>query len=404
MSAVADPVPEHDCYEDDFEPDELDGGAIGLPAPPKDTRASAVPATTMGKAPVIDPTPLPNPPSQDEPAPASSPASALVAEPAPESAPVPTAASLATQISEPAAAARAAVEAPWGVVTLADLQMGEMLGAGGMGTVHAAAWNGRAVAVKTLRDTSAEALAAIETELMVHAGLHHGGIVQLLGANLERASSSGASGSAGAPFCCIVLEHCATSLWHRLHRQREEVERRWVVDISLQVAEAMEYLHAQSPAVVHRDLKSQNVLIHHDGSAKLCDFGLVDVKEVTAGTPNYMAPELLQAKPYSKAVDVYAFGVLLNEAFVREVPWDGYRPYDIKEQVVAGKRPPTAMTMPMAAERLLQAAWHQSAALRPTFAEVVRGLRTVLEDLPLGAAALGLGSLEDMPDALDAIL
>ena len=55
----------------------------------------------------------------------------------------------------------------------------------------------------------------------------------------------------------------------------------------------------------------------------MCDFGLVDVREATAGTPNYMAPELLLAKPFSKSVDVYAFGILLNEAFTREVPWDG---------------------------------------------------------------------------------
>lgn len=52
----------------------------------------------------------------------------------------------------------------------------------------------------------------------------------------------------------------------------------------------MEYLHAQSPAVIHRDLKSLNVLQARDGSLKLCDFGLADIRTTQAGTPAYMAP------------------------------------------------------------------------------------------------------------------
>lgn len=52
----------------------------------------------------------------------------------------------------------------------------------------------------------------------------------------------------------------------------------------------MEYLHSLSPAIIHRDLKSLNVLKSFDGSFKLCDFGLVRVKHTTAGTPAYMAP------------------------------------------------------------------------------------------------------------------
>lgn len=52
----------------------------------------------------------------------------------------------------------------------------------------------------------------------------------------------------------------------------------------------MEYLHAQRPSIVHRDLKSHNVLRAYDGSLKVCDFGLVKAKNAQAGTPAYMAP------------------------------------------------------------------------------------------------------------------
>ena len=298
---------------------------------------------------------------------------------------------MAADVPAPVAEMRR-VQTPWHVLEIDELELGDVLGVGGMGTVHTASWHGQLVAVKQLRDTSVAGLRAIESELFVHATLVHPSIVRLIGANLT------------PPSCCIALEHCECSLFDRLHRRSEEVERRWVVRIGAEVAEAMEYLHSRSPPIVHRDLKSHNVLLHRDGSVRVCDFGLVDVREVTAGTPNYMAPELLQSRPYSRPVDVYAFGVLLNEAFTRQVPWDGYKPFDIKEMVSAGQRPPTAMTMPVAAERLLQKAWHQAAALRPTFAEIVRELRAVEAALPMGAAALGIGALTDMPDALDALI
>lgn len=60
------------------------------------------------------------------------------------------------------------------------------------------------------------------------------------------------------------------------------------------IASAMEYLHAQIPTIIHRDLKSHNVLRASNGSLKICDFGLVMVKNTTAGTPAYMAPELIE--------------------------------------------------------------------------------------------------------------
>lgn len=76
----------------------------------------------------------------------------------------------------------------------------------------------------------------------------------------------------------------------------------------------MQYLHGQSPAIVHRDLKTHNLLIDYGGRIKVCDFGLVSTRSKCAGTPNYMAPELLRSgTSFSKKVDVYAFGILLWE-------------------------------------------------------------------------------------------
>ena len=61
-------------------------------------------------------------------------------------------------------------------------------------------------------------------------------------------------------------------------------------------------------------------------------------------------------------MDVFAFAVLVNECFAREVPWDGYLPLDIKAKVAAGDRPRLASTIPHALSSLVKRAWHQDGA------------------------------------------
>ena len=103
--------------------------------------------------------------------------------------------------------------------------------------------------------------------------------------------------------------------------------------VQTDIAEGIHYLHTRRPLIVHRDLKTHNSLIDRTGTVKLCDFGLVTTRNTTAGTPNYMAPELLSDKSFNKAVDVYAFGMMLWEMFTRQVPFHGWRAEDIKEHV-----------------------------------------------------------------------
>jgi len=278
---------------------------------------------------------------------------------------------------------------PWTHITMDELDVADKLAQGAMGAVHSGWYRGRQVAVKTLHDTSKESLGAVEAELLVHASLKNNPrIVELMGANLI------------PPDCCIVMEQCECSLFEKLHRRNDEMSRRESIRLAMQVAEGKGYLHSRRPPIVHRDLKSHNVLLDANGDAKLCDFGLVNTREVTAGTPNYMAPELFLSKPHSTSVDVFSFGVLLNELWSREVPWDGYSPLDIRNKVTSGDRPSIPRTMPYACEALVRKLWHATPALRPAFPEVVPSLEAVFDGLPAG----GSGRRIEMPmDSLDAL-
>ena len=96
-----------------------------------------------------------------------------------------------------------ATSAPWSLITLTDLELGEELACGSFSKVVAGSWRGRKVAVKVLTDTSAAQLSSCQEELLVHAALGgHAGIVQLYGANLQ------------PPECCIVMERCRSRYSH----------------------------------------------------------------------------------------------------------------------------------------------------------------------------------------------
>merc|ERR1712072_339669 len=104
----------------------------------------------------------------------------------------------------------------------------------------------------------------------------------------------------------------------------------YILTIFAQIMEAVQYLHSKN--VIHRDLKSQNVFLAHDGRVRLGDFGLckhtqaikgVASKELThAGTDCYMAPEMLSSKKYGKPADVWALGCVLYELLTGQFMWE----------------------------------------------------------------------------------
>jgi serine/threonine protein kinase len=101
---------------------------------------------------------------------------------------------------------------------------------------------------------------------------------------------------------------------------------------------ALEYMHAHN--IVYRDLKPENLLLDAKGHMKIADFGFAKVvPEVTwtlCGTPEYLAPEIIQNRGHGKAVDWWSLGVLIYEMIAGYPPFYAETPVAIYEKIVAG--------------------------------------------------------------------
>ncbi|NXF55786.1 M3K12 kinase, partial [Oceanites oceanicus] len=128
-----------------------------------------------------------------------------------------------------------------------------------------------------------------------------------------------------APCYCIIMEFCAQGQLYEVLRAGRKVTPSLLVDWSMGIAGGMNYLHLHK--IIHRDLKSPNMLITYDDVVKISDFGtskeLIDksTKMSFAGTVAWMAPEVIRNEPVSEKVDIWSFGVVLWELLTGEIPY-----------------------------------------------------------------------------------
>eukprot|EP00727_Mastigamoeba_balamuthi_P002713 m51a1_g12439 putative serine threonine protein kinase (189) ;mRNA; f:840497-841137 len=135
---------------------------------------------------------------------------------------------------------------------------------------------------------------------------------------------------------------------------------------------ALTYLHLCN--IVHRDLKSSNILLNKRMDVKLSDFGLAAVKTANKtstlyGAIAWMAPEVLSSGAYSKASDVYSFGVVMHEVLTGEVPFKGLNKVAVAWEIIEGRRPEIPKKLGAYSSGyvdLMSACWHQQSNQRPT--------------------------------------
>lgn len=271
------------------------------------------------------------------------------------------------------------------MVDLSELFLGPKFASGAYSRLHLGKYKDAAVAVKILRkpDDNEEIARRLErqfrSEVNVLSRAHHGNIVKFLGACRK------------PPVCCIITEYLSLGSVRAYLRNQEpfSLPLPSVISMALDVARGMDYLH--SLGVIHRDLKSENLVVADDLHVKITDFGLAcfesEMPSMTkdVGTYRWMAPEMISNKRFSKKVDVYSFGIVLWELLTGRIPFEELSPVQAAFAIVhKHARPPLPLDCPNALGYLMHQCWSTDADKRPDFSEVVESLEELLELSRLG--------------------
>ncbi|KAM3605428.1 uncharacterized protein V6R79_025562 [Siganus canaliculatus] len=252
-----------------------------------------------------------------------------------------------------------------------DLLFYENCGGGSFGSVYRALW------ISQDKEVAVKKLLKIDKEAEILSVLSHKNIIQFYGAVLE------------SPNYGIVTEYASGgSLYEYLSSEKsEEMDMEQIMTWAIQIAKGMHYLHAEAPVkVIHRDLKSRNVVMTADRVLKICDFGaskfLSHTTHMTVvGTFPWMAPEVIQSLPVSETCDTYSYGVVLWEMLTREVPFKGFEGLQVAWLVVEKQERLTIPTScPASFAELMRKCWQADPKERPQFKQVLVTLETMAND------------------------
>ncbi|MFA6409696.1 MAG: protein kinase [Gammaproteobacteria bacterium] len=253
------------------------------------------------------------------------------------------------------------------------------LNRGTYGSVHYGTLDGREVAIKIPLGYSPPTLKYSKDSLCHEAEMlakfDHPNIVHSYGICLDNES--------------LVLEYMPHgSLYQELHATKELT---WTVrwTIATEISKGMQALHKHDPCIVHRDFKSDNVLLNEQNHAKISDFGSAAIFDendlISAEEPictlAWRAPELLDPKkpaPHTTKTDIYSLGVVLWEIASRELPWAGNNAPEtlVADWICSKKRDVIPQETPPSYAALIRRCWADRPEDRPDIDTVVQ----ILED------------------------
>ncbi|XP_059632809.1 uncharacterized protein LOC132275359 [Cornus florida] len=255
-----------------------------------------------------------------------------------------------------------------------DLTIGEQIGQGSCGTVYHALWYGSDVAVKVFskQEYSDDVIFSFRQEVSLMKRLRHPNVLLFMGAVTSPQR------------LCIVTEFLPRgSLLRLLQKNASRIDWRRRVHMALDIARGMNYLHHCNPPIIHRDLKSSNLLVDKNWTVKVGDFGLSRLKHETflttktgKGTPQWMAPEVLRNEPSDEKSDVYSYGVVLWEIATEKIPWENLNSMQVIGAVgFMNQRLDIPEDLDPQWASIIESCWNSEPQCRPTFQELLEKLK-----------------------------
>lgn len=206
-------------------------------------------------------------------------------------------------------------------IEFSELTVGSRVGIGFFGEVFRGTWNGIEVAIKVLleQEVTAENIEDFCNEISILSRLRHPNVILFLGACTT------------PPHFSLITEYMDKgSLYYLVHVSglKKRISWRRRLRMLCDICRGLMCMHRMK--IVHRDLKSANCLVNKHWIVKICDFGLSRVVTTehmrdcsSAGTPEWMAPELIRNEPFTEKCDIFSLGVIIWELCTLHRPWEG---------------------------------------------------------------------------------
>ena len=256
-------------------------------------------------------------------------------------------------------------------ISYESLGLGKKIGQGGFSEIFESQWMGIPVAVKVIFDPNINEalLEEFNNEIEKLFILRHPYIIQLYGITDSEKNQK----------LAVITELAPKgSLFDYLHKNsktKNNLSLEFKNKITKQLVHTMAYIHSRG--YVHRDLKTQNILLDKNLDMKLCDFGLTKLKSELnsgsgqfAGTPCYMDPELFDRKFYDDKVDVFAFGTVVWEIYTQKIPYFNCEALEIKQKVTKGEELICSSIVPKQIASLIEKCRRVKPSERPSFSDI----------------------------------
>lgn len=251
------------------------------------------------------------------------------------------------------------------------------IASGSYGDLYKGTYCSQEVAIKVLKPerVNSDMQKEFAQEVFILRKVRHKNVVQFIGACTK------------PPNLYIVTEFMSGgSVYDYLHKQKGVFKLPTLLKVAIDVSKGMNYLHQNN--IIHRDLKGANLLMDENEVVKVADFGVARVKAqsgvMTAetGTYRWMAPEVIEHKPYDHKADIFSFGVVLWELLTGKLPYDHLTPLQAAVGVVQkGLRPAIPNDTHPKLVELLVKCWEQDPASRPDFSEIITILQKFAKEV-----------------------